>query len=124
MSNPEVVDTGYPNGTQPEVHREDAAYLASVLGKSVAAVASETSVGKRSTPNCGNLSGDDADIFFSTDEDDIIKAKRICRGCVEIGECFDGARKRKEPYGVWGGILFEDGEPKTKRIKKQRSEEH
>jgi WhiB family redox-sensing transcriptional regulator len=50
------------------------------------------------------------DVFFSNDLRDIAQAKRICAGCPLLVTCLEGALERSEPYGVWGGQLFRDGQ--------------
>jgi len=49
------------------------------------------------------------DLFFSEQLDDIARAKAICSGCPLIEPCLEGARERREPWGVWGGQLFANG---------------
>jgi WhiB family redox-sensing transcriptional regulator len=48
-------------------------------------------------------------LFFSEQLDDIARAKEICRKCPLIEECLAGALARREPWGVWGGQLFQHG---------------
>ena len=48
-------------------------------------------------------------LFFSEALDDIALAKAICRKCPLMEECLEGARERREPWGVWGGELFANG---------------
>ena len=49
------------------------------------------------------------DLFFSEQLDDIAQAKRICQICPLMEECLAGALARREPWGVWGGQLFQNG---------------
>ena len=49
------------------------------------------------------------DLFFSEDLYDIARAKFVCRTCEVREACFEGARARREPWGVWGGELFVNG---------------
>ncbi|HET9174535.1 MAG TPA: WhiB family transcriptional regulator, partial [Candidatus Saccharimonadales bacterium] len=42
------------------------------------------------------------DLFFSKDKRDILRAKEICRLCMEKEVCLEGAISRKEEHGVWG----------------------
>jgi WhiB family redox-sensing transcriptional regulator len=49
-------------------------------------------------------------LFFSSDEEDIAAAKRLCGGCRRSRECLDGALARGEACGVWGGQLIRFGE--------------
>ena len=48
-------------------------------------------------------------LFFSEQLDDIAQAKRICQICPLMEECLAGALARREPWGVWGGQLFQNG---------------
>ncbi|MEM7322545.1 MAG: WhiB family transcriptional regulator [Actinomycetota bacterium] len=50
-----------------------------------------------------------ADMFFSEELSDIVAAKRICAECPVIAPCLEGAIRRAEPCGVWGGQLFANG---------------
>lgn len=52
----------------------------------------------------------DADIFFSEDEQIVAMAKSLCAQCPVKAQCLEGALSRKEPCGVWGGELFDEGE--------------
>jgi WhiB family redox-sensing transcriptional regulator len=52
---------------------------------------------------------DAADLFFSERPADLEQAKRLCAGCPLIEECRQGALDRAEPWGVWGGAIFQDG---------------
>ncbi len=51
----------------------------------------------------------DPEIFFSEQKEEIAYAKSLCGGCPVKQECLEGALSRREPAGVWGGELFEDG---------------
>lgn len=58
----------------------------------------------------------DAGLWFSETADGLARAKRLCRGCALRTECLAGALARREPWGVWGGELFDRGVPvATKR---------
>jgi len=50
-----------------------------------------------------------ADLFFSEELPDIVAAKQICADCPVIAPCLEGAIRRAEPCGVWGGQLFLNG---------------
>ncbi|ATG52468.1 WhiB family transcriptional regulator [Brachybacterium vulturis] len=52
---------------------------------------------------------DAADLFFSERPADLERAKSLCAGCPLIEECRQGALERAEPWGVWGGAIFENG---------------
>ena len=51
----------------------------------------------------------ETDVFFSEDLGDIAQAKAICAGCPVLSPCLEGALRRREPWGVWGGQLFLNG---------------
>jgi WhiB family redox-sensing transcriptional regulator len=48
-------------------------------------------------------------LFFSEQLDDIARARQICTLCPLMDECLAGALARREPWGVWGGQLFQNG---------------
>ena len=48
-------------------------------------------------------------MYFSEEELAVAEAKSLCGGCPVRAQCLEGALSRKEPAGVWGGELFEDG---------------
>lgn len=50
------------------------------------------------------------DLFFSNQLDEIATARALCQTCSELNPCLQGARHRREPWGVWGGELFLDGQ--------------
>src|SRR5262245_54358584 len=51
----------------------------------------------------------DPDLWFADDPADLEVAKALCGGCPLKVECLDGALERGEPWGVWGGEIFERG---------------
>ncbi|MFT7601332.1 MAG: WhiB family redox-sensing transcriptional regulator [Acidimicrobiales bacterium] len=60
------------------------------------------------------------DIFFSEDLPDIAAAKQVCADCPVIAPCLEGAIRRGEPWGVWGGQLFAKGRIVTIKRKRGR----
>ena len=62
----------------------------------------------------------DPEIFFSEEELAITEAKSLCGGCPVRAQCLEGALSRKEPAGVWGGELFEDGRVISRKRKAGR----
>ena len=50
-----------------------------------------------------------ADLFFAELPADLELAKQLCVTCPVQAECLAGALERREPWGVWGGELFERG---------------
>lgn len=53
--------------------------------------------------------GADVAAFFSQLPRDIARAKRVCAVCPVMTPCLAGALERAEPWGVWGGQLFDHG---------------
>lgn len=51
----------------------------------------------------------DPDLWFADDPADLEVAKALCGGCPLKAECLAGALERSEPWGVWGGEIFERG---------------
>ncbi len=51
----------------------------------------------------------DPDLFFAERPADVERAKAVCAGCPVRTQCLAGALSRGEPWGVWGGQLFQDG---------------
>lgn len=48
-------------------------------------------------------------LFFSEEQQEIAQAKQLCRTCPLREPCLEGALRRREPVGVWGGELFDRG---------------
>jgi len=51
----------------------------------------------------------DPDLWFADSPADLEVAKALCGGCPLKVECLAGAIERAEPWGVWGGEIFERG---------------
>jgi WhiB family redox-sensing transcriptional regulator len=49
---------------------------------------------------------EDPELFFAEAPQDVEAAKSLCQGCRAREACLEGARERREPWGVWGGELF------------------
>ena len=62
----------------------------------------------------------DPEMYFSEDELAVAEAKTLCGGCPVRTQCLEGALSRKEPAGVWGGELFEDGRVISRKRKAGR----
>ena len=60
------------------------------------------------------------DVFFSEAPGKIVQAKRICAECPISELCLEGALKRREPCGVWGGELVRNGHVVTHRTQHPR----
>lgn len=71
--------------------------------------------------------GEHHELFFSEQPTDLAAAQRICSSCpVRVG-CLAGALERREEWGVWGGVIFWDGEAyhrKRGRGRPRKSEAH
>ncbi|GAA1843350.1 hypothetical protein GCM10009836_23400 [Pseudonocardia ailaonensis] len=52
---------------------------------------------------------DDADLWFAESPAELERAKTLCESCPIRIECLAGALSREEPWGVWGGEIFERG---------------
>lgn len=53
--------------------------------------------------------GDNPDLWFAEVPADLERAKALCAGCPIRVRCLAGALARREPWGVWGGQIFERG---------------
>jgi WhiB family redox-sensing transcriptional regulator len=51
----------------------------------------------------------DADLWFAETPAELETAKALCAQCPLRVECLAGALERGEPWGVWGGEIFERG---------------
>lgn len=51
----------------------------------------------------------DADLWFADTPAELERAKTLCADCPVRTECLAGALARREPWGVWGGEIFERG---------------
>ena len=52
---------------------------------------------------------DEADLWFAETPKDLERAKDLCQACPVTTECLAGALSREEPWGVWGGEIFDHG---------------
>jgi WhiB family redox-sensing transcriptional regulator len=51
----------------------------------------------------------DADLWFAEAPADLERAKAFCQGCPVRTACLIAALERGEPWGVWGGEIFDAG---------------
>lgn len=51
----------------------------------------------------------DADLWFAESPTELERAKVLCGDCPVRETCLAGALARREPWGVWGGEIFERG---------------
>jgi len=49
------------------------------------------------------------DLFFAERPDDLERAKALCVDCPVRAQCLAAALDRGEPWGVWGGEIFDHG---------------
>jgi WhiB family transcriptional regulator, redox-sensing transcriptional regulator len=49
------------------------------------------------------------ELFFAEHPQDLRRAQELCGHCPVRLACLAGALQRREPWGVWGGELFERG---------------
>jgi WhiB family transcriptional regulator, redox-sensing transcriptional regulator len=52
---------------------------------------------------------EDPDLWFAESPDQLELAKSFCADCPVRDACLAGALDRAEPWGVWGGEIFERG---------------
>jgi WhiB family transcriptional regulator, redox-sensing transcriptional regulator len=51
----------------------------------------------------------DPDLWFADVPADLERAKQLCHTCPAQAACLAGAFARREPAGVWGGQIFDQG---------------
>jgi WhiB family transcriptional regulator, redox-sensing transcriptional regulator len=51
----------------------------------------------------------DAELWFARVPADLERAKELCRSCAARVVCLSDAVERREPWGVWGGEIFDHG---------------
>ena len=51
----------------------------------------------------------DPELFFSESQEALETAKDLCTACPMRARCLEGAISRQEPWGVWGGEIFDNG---------------
>ncbi len=64
------------------------------------------------------------DLYFSESPRDLEQAKRLCLPCPLRAACLAGAKERREPWGVWGGEVFVDGDPVPFKRSRGRPRKH
>ena len=52
---------------------------------------------------------EDPELFFAESPTDVELAKQVCGPCPLRQPCLDAALERREPWGVWGGELVQQG---------------
>jgi WhiB family redox-sensing transcriptional regulator len=69
--------------------------------------------------------GNNHQLFFSQRADELAAAQELCRGCPVRIRCLELALEEGLEYGVWGGVIFWDGQAyhrKRGRGRPRRSE--
>jgi WhiB family redox-sensing transcriptional regulator len=57
----------------------------------------------------------DAELWFAESADLVARAQALCATCPLRAACLAGAVERREPWGVWGGEVFERGIPVARK---------
>jgi WhiB family redox-sensing transcriptional regulator len=55
------------------------------------------------------------ELFFSEKPSELAEAQRICGGCAVRVQCLEVALRDRHEWGVWGGVIFWDGQPYHRR---------
>ncbi len=53
---------------------------------------------------------EDPELWFAEHPVPLERAKALCHECPARPACQAGALERREPWGVWGGEIFQNGE--------------
>ncbi len=78
------------------------------LGGAAGALGSVPTAASRTGLDLPCRSGD-ADLWFADAPAELERAKALCGHCPIQAECLAGALRRAEPWGVWGGQIFDHG---------------
>lgn len=65
-----------------------------------------------------------ADLWFAEAPADLEAAKAACGGCPLRTECLRAALERAEPWGVWGGEIFDRGTVVARKRPRGRPRKH
>jgi len=60
------------------------------------------------------------ELFFSEKPSELAEAQRICGGCPVKVKCLEIALRDRHEWGVWGGVIFWDGQPYHRRRSRGR----
>ena len=68
----------------------------------------------------------DPELWFAESPEDVAAAQALCGDCALRAACLAGALERREPWGVWGGELFERGSvvARKRRPGRPRKDDH
>lgn len=64
------------------------------------------------------------DLWFAESPADLERAKELCAACPVRDACLAGALERGEPWGVWGGEIFERGAVIARKRPRGRPRKH
>lgn len=66
----------------------------------------------------------DPDLWFAESPRDLEQAKALCADCPVKAACLAGAMSRGEPWGVWGGEIFDRGSVIERKRPRGRPRKH
>ncbi|HZA09345.1 WhiB family transcriptional regulator [Mycobacterium sp.] len=66
----------------------------------------------------------DPDLWFAENPADLERAKALCAECPIRAQCLAAALEREEPWGVWGGQIFERGVVISRKRPRGRPRKH
>ena len=68
----------------------------------------------------------DPELWFAERPAEVAHAQALCGECSLRAACLAGALERREPWGVWGGELFERGQvvARKRRPGRPRKDDH
>jgi WhiB family redox-sensing transcriptional regulator len=75
-------------------------------------------------PGGGLPCSGDPDLWFAETPGELERAKKLCGSCPVREECLAGALARREPWGVWGGEIFERGAVVARKRPRGRPRKH
>lgn len=64
------------------------------------------------------------DLWFAEKPTDLERAKQLCGPCPVRDACLAGALARSEPWGVWGGEIFDRGAVIARKRPRGRPRKH
>lgn len=67
---------------------------------------------------------EEPEIWFAETPSGVEYAKSLCGHCPLATDCLVGALERREPWGVWGGELFEHGRVIPRKRPRGRPRKH
>lgn len=67
---------------------------------------------------------DDPEHWFADSPEGVERAKGLCLTCPALTACLEGALERREPWGVWGGELFQAGRVVPRKRPRGRPRKH